>query len=462
MKNTDLLIIGGSAGGMLAASTARLAYGDVDITMIRETKEVLVPCGIPYIFGDLGSTDKDVVPDTNINKAGVHIIVDKAVEIDRHKKTVKLKKGDEYHYKKLIIATGSYPVIPTFIPGYDLDNVFAIIKDKKYLDDVIEKMKTLNNLVVIGGGFIGVEFSEQIRKSGKNVTIVEMTDTCVGNAFDKEFTDVLENSLKENGIDIRTRTKVTRIVGEGKVEGVEIEDGEIIPADMVIMSIGVKPNSELGKKAGLEVNEKGAFKVDQYTRTNDPDIFAVGDCAEKKCFFTGKDIPVLLASTAAMEAKIAGCNVFQLRLVRANKGTISSFATKVFGKTYAAAGLTENSTDDEGFITMVGRCETPDHHPGSLEGTSMIKIKIVFSRCSGIILGAQVIGGDSACEIINVISVAIQKGMTATELNTFQVATHPLVSAAPTSYPINAAALNALSTNCKHLNEELANKAWDN
>ncbi|MBK5254190.1 MAG: FAD-dependent oxidoreductase [Peptostreptococcaceae bacterium] len=455
MKKTDLLIIGGSAGGMLAASTARQSYGDIDITMIRETEKVLVPCGIPYIFGDLGSTDKDVVPDTGMNKAGVHIVINSAVEIDRENKIVKLKNGEDCSYKKLIIATGSYPVIPTFIPGYDLDNVFAIIKDKKYLDDVLKKMETLNDLVVIGGGFIGVEFSEQIRKSGKNVTIVEMTDTCVGTAFDKEFTEVLETSLKENGIDLRTGTKVTRIVGDDKVAGVEIEGGEVIPADMVIMSIGVKPNTELARKAGIELNVKGAIKVDQYTRTNDPNIFAVGDCAEKKCFFTGKDIPVLLASTAAMEAKIAGCNVFQLRLVRANKGTISSFATKVFGKTYAAAGLTEKSTKEEGFITLVGRCETPDHHPGSLAGTSMIKIKIVFSKCSGIILGAQVIGGDSACEIINVISIAIQKGMTATELNTFQVATHPLVSAAPTSYPINAAALNALSQNCKHLNEDL-------
>jgi pyruvate/2-oxoglutarate dehydrogenase complex dihydrolipoamide dehydrogenase (E3) component len=104
---------------------------------------------------------------------------------------------------------------------------------------------------------------------------------------------------------------------------------------------------------------------------------------------------------------------------------------------------------------MVGRCETVDHHPGTLEGTSSIKIKIVFSKCSGVILGAQVIGGDSACEIINVLSVAIQKEMTATELNTFQVATHPLVSASPTSYPINAAALNALAQNCENLNQDL-------
>ncbi|HKK95460.1 MAG TPA: FAD-dependent oxidoreductase [Anaerovoracaceae bacterium] len=455
MKKTDLLIVGGSAGGLLAASTARKAYGDIDITIVRETEKVLVPCGIPYIFGTLHATEKDIIPDAGILDAGINLVIDKVTEIDREGKTVKLRDGEEYEYKKLILATGSLPLIPKFIPGYDLENVFPILKDKAYLDNVLSKMDEFNNVVVIGGGFIGVEFSEQMKKVGKNVTIVEMMDTCVGTAFDKEFTEVLEDSMAENGINIRTSTKVEKIIGDNKVTGVMVEGGEIIPADMVIMSIGVKPNTDVGKAAGIKVNEKGAFLVDQYTRTNDPNIFAVGDCSEKKCFFTGKDIPVLLASTAAMEAKIAGCNVFQLRLVRANKGTISSFATKVFNKTYAAAGLTEKNTCDEGFITMIGKFETMDRHPGTLPDTSKIKIKIIFSKCSGVILGAQVIGGDSACEIINVLSMAIQKGMTATELNTFQVATHPLVSAAPTAYPINAAALDALSTNCRHLNEEL-------
>ena len=203
------------------------------------------------------------------------------------------------------------------------------------------------------------------------------------------------------------------------------------------------------------MNGKGAIIVDQYTRTSDPNIFAVGDCAEKKCFFTGKDVPVLLASTAAMEAKIAGCNAFHLRLVRANKGTISAFSTKVFGRTYAAAGITEARANQEGFNIMVGEFTTMDRHPGSLPGTQKVNIKLIFSKCSGLILGAQISGGDSIGEMINILSLAIQKGITATELNTFQVATHPLISASPIAYPINAAAMNAIAANCAHLNEGL-------
>lgn len=224
---------------------------------------------------------------------------------------------------------------------------------------------------------------------------------------------------------------------------------------MVILGLGVRPNGLLAKEAGLDVNAKGAIIVDQYTRTSDPDIFAVGDCAEKKCFFTNKDVPVLLASTAAMEAKIAGSNAFQLRLIRANKGTISAFSTKIFGRTFAAAGITEARAKAEGFSINIGEFTTMDRHPGSLPGTSTIKIKLIFSKCSGVILGAQVSGGDTVGEMINIASLAIQKGMTATELNTFQVATHPLLSASPIAYPINAASMNAIAQNCRHLNEGL-------
>jgi NADPH-dependent 2,4-dienoyl-CoA reductase/sulfur reductase-like enzyme len=252
-----------------------------------------------------------------------------------------------------------------------------------------------------------------------------------------------------------TRTTVKRIIGTAQVEAVEVAGGEQIPADLVILGLGVKPNSALAKDAGLDLNAKGAIVVDEYTRTSDPDIFAVGDCAEKNCFFTGKDAPVMLASTAAMEAKIAGCNAFQLRLVRANKGTINAFSTKIFGKTYAAAGITEAKAMQEGFTILTGAFTTMDRHPASLPGAQKTTIKLIFSRCSGVILGAQISGGDSVAEMINILSLAIQKDITAAELNTYQVATHPLVSASPLAYPINAAAMNAIEKNCSYLNADL-------
>ncbi len=377
MKQTDLLVIGGSAGGILAATMARKAYGDIKVTVIRDTERVMVPCGIPYIFGTLRDTAKNVIPDAGLLGAGVELLIDTVTSIERNEKYVKTKANDDISYKKLIVATGSEPVIPRFIPGYDLENVFPVLKEETYLQNVLKKLDAAENVSVIGGGL-----------------------------------------------------RVSRIAGEGAVESVELADGRSIPADLVILGLGMKPNAALAKEAGLALNDQGAILVDQYMRTNDRDIFAVGDCAEKKCFFTGKDAPILLASTAAMEAKIAGSNAFQLRLVRANKGTISTFSTKVFGSTYASAGLTESQAKAEGFTYMVGEYD-------------------------GVILGAQIYGGDTVAEIVNILSLAITSGMTATELNTFQTATHPLVSASPIAYPINAAAMNALATNCNHLNQGL-------
>lgn len=455
MKKTDLLVIGGSAGGILSATTARKAYGNIDITVIRNTEKVMVPCGIPYIYGTLHSTDKNVIPDANLLDANINLVIDKVTGLDRDAKVVSTESGESYSYKKLVLATGSLPIIPSFIPGHDLENVVPVLKNQVYLNSVLERVQAAENVVVIGGGFIGVEFAEQIRLLGKNVTLIELADACLWQAFDRKFSDEIENSMKENGIRILTNTKVTKIAGTGKVDAVELDNGERIQTDLVILGLGVKPNAALAETAGIELNSKGAVIVDQYTRTSDPDVFAVGDCAEKKCFFTGKDVPVLLASTAAMEAKIAGCNAFHLRLVRANKGTISAFSTKIFGRTYAAAGITEARANQEGFNIMTGEFTTMDRHPGSLPGTQKVNIKLLFSKCSGIILGAQISGGDSVGEMINILSLAIQKGITATELNTFQVATHPLISASPIAYPINAAAMNAIAANCSHLNEGL-------
>lgn len=455
MKKTDLLVIGGSAGGILAATMARKAYGDIDITLIRKTDTVMVPCGIPYIYGTLRDLKKNIIPDSMLHNANINLIIDNALEIDREQKTVTTNDNGTIGYKKLVIATGSLPIIPTFIPGHDLQNVFAVTKDEDHLSIIFEKLETAQNVAVIGGGFIGVEFAEQIKVLGKNVTLIEMADSCLWQAFDKKYTDDLESLLKESGINVMTSTKVSKILGESIVEAVELENGQKIPADMVILGLGVIPNGTLGKECGLEVNDKGAIVVDQYMRTSDPDIFAVGDCAEKRCFFTGRGVPLLLASTAAMEAKIAGSNAFQLRLIRANKGTISTFSTKIHGKTFAAAGLTETRALQEGFCLMSGEFKTMDRHPGTLPDAQEVNIKLIFSRCSGVILGAQISGGDTVAEIINILSLAIQKNTTATELNTFQAATHPLVSPSPIAYPINAAAMNAISTNCSHLNADL-------
>ena len=220
MKKTDLLVIGGSAGGILAATMARKAYGDLDITLIRETKTVMVPCGIPYAFGTLRDLKKNRIPEAGLSNANINLVIDSALEINREEKTVATRENGVIGYKKLIVATGSLPIIPTFIPGYDLENVFPVTKDEDDLSKIFNKLETAQNVAVIGGGFIGVEFAEQFRLLGKNVSLIEMADACLWQAFDKKYTDDIEFLLQDSGINVMTGTRVKRILGEKSVESI--------------------------------------------------------------------------------------------------------------------------------------------------------------------------------------------------------------------------------------------------
>ncbi|MGI6747653.1 MAG: NAD(P)/FAD-dependent oxidoreductase [Anaerovoracaceae bacterium] len=169
--------------------------------------------------------------------------------------------------------------------------MLPITKNQIYLNSVLDKVNASKNVAVIGGGFIGVEFAEQIRLLGKNVSLIELSDACLWQAFDKQYTDEIENLMKENGIRLYTNRKVTKINGDKKVESLTLDNGETLEADLVILALGVMPNSALAKEAGLELNAKGAIVVDQYTRTSVPNIFAVGDCAEKNAFSPEKMYP---------------------------------------------------------------------------------------------------------------------------------------------------------------------------
>lgn len=443
MKKVDLLVIGGSAGGILSANTARKVYKEKSIMVIRDQKTVMVPCGIPYIFGTLYDTSKNVILDKIITGNQVNLLIDKVLIINKEEKYVTTENNEKIYYNKLIIATGSLPVVPS-IPGNDLENVFSVYKDEEYLGDLLEKMKDFKDVVVIGGGFIGVEFSEQIKKSGKNVTLLQRGDKCLRRNFDPELSDEAESLLEENGVVVKTNCKIKEFIGNSKVECVVMQDGETIKTDAVILGAGVRPNSKLAREAGLEIKENNAIMVNEYMTTSDPNIFAVGDCAEKVCFFTRNNVPVLLASTAALEAKIAGYNAFKNKLTRTNKGTISAFSTKIYGRSFASAGLTQKQALENNFDIVIGKFSVMDKHPGSLPNASKINIKLIFSSYSGVIMGGQISGGDSIGEMINVVSIAIQQGMTAADLNTFQVATHPLLTASPIAYPINVAAMDAV------------------
>jgi NADPH-dependent 2,4-dienoyl-CoA reductase/sulfur reductase-like enzyme len=296
-------------------------------------------------------------------------------------------------------------------------------------------------VVILGGGFIGAELADELsRPQSATLHLVEMMPQLLSAAFDDEFGEQIARILADQGVQIHTATRVESIEGNTRVEGVVLDSGETLPADLVMVGVGGKPNVNLAREAGLRITDGGSIWVDAYMRTKVENIFAVGDCALKRDFFTRKEVPVWLASTATAEARIAGTNIYDIRVLRQIQGTIAAFSTQIGGVSFASAGLICRSCDQERFRWVSGSVTAPDRHPGTLPGATNLKVKLVFADRAGILLGGQMSGGPSVGELINAVAIGIQKGLTVRELDMMQIATHPLLTPAPTVHPlINAA-----------------------
>ncbi len=429
---------------MVAATTAKATYPDRRVVLVRKDELSLVPCGIPYVFGSLDSTAKNLMPNDALAKAGVELRVAEVVSIDQKAKTCRTAEGEEFGFDKLVIATGSEPVVPAWLPGADLAGVYTIPKNKAYVDHVLESLQGCRTVVTIGGGFIGVEMSDELNKRGLDVTLVEILPHILGLAFDEEIAVRAQGILESRGVNVKTGVGVKAIVGEGRVCGVLLDNGEELPADAVVLSVGYRPAAALAAESGIELNDRGSIKVDEYMRTRNPDIFAVGDCAEKRDFTTRKISGVMLASTATSEARVAGMSLYKLSAVKTFSGTIAIWSTGLGEHGFGCAGLTERAARDEGFDVVTGMFEGVDKHPGTLPGAHKQLVKLVAARDSGVILGGQVAGGPSTGELTNLIGLAIQNRMVANSLVTAQIGTHPLLTAPPTAYPVIKAAEQVL------------------
>ena len=453
MKKTGLVIVGGSAGGIQAAITSQRLHNVEGVTVIRKEQKVMVPCGIPYIFGTLGSTEKNMMPDALLGDA--ELIIDEVTSIDRKSQTVTTAGSNTIGwvgYDKLILATGSRPLVPP-IPGRDLGNVFTIIKDIDNLQRLDQALSEAKDVVIVGGGFIGVEFADECRKRGLNVTIAELLPHCLSMNCDEEFCLRIEEELVKRDIRLMCQNGVKAILGNGQVSEVELSSGERLKADLVIIAIGVVPNTELAQQAGLEIGSTKGIRVDRYMRTSDPNIFAIGDCAEKNSFFTFKPVPLRLASIATHEARIATANLYEPRVE--NTGAVGVFSTKVGDIAIGVAGLTERAAQEAGFDVIISKAGAADRHPGAMPGAQQLNVSLMFERGSGRMLGGQACGGVSVGELTNALAILVQNGATPGDILSAQIGTHPALSASPIAYQLTNAAEKALVAACEATAEEL-------
>ncbi len=436
-----IVIIGGVAAGPKAASKIIRMNPNADITVI-EKGELLsyAGCGLPYyISGEvkeqkqLMETPAGVVRDAvffqNVKNLK-SLMATEAVEIDRTGKRVRVKalatqKESWLPYDKLVLATGAFPIIPP-VPGVDKKNVFTLhgVHDAEEIKKIIAK-GLAKDVVIIGGGLIGIEITEALASHGCRVTVVEMLPQIL-NILDWEMARLVEQHMESKGVKIMTNTKALALESsreaEDRVAQVRTDKG-VLPVDMVILAVGVRPNVALAKHSGLALGEKtGAIQVDDRMRTSDADIYAAGDCVECKDRLTGHACFVPLGSTANKQGRVAAVNICGGNDVF--PGVLGSAVCKVFDFCAARTGLTEKTARALGYevVTAMAPGDDRAHY---MPQSKVLLLKIVADKKTGRLLGAQATGPGEGAKRIDVAATAISAGMTLEDVANLDLAYAP-------------------------------------
>jgi len=438
-----IVVIGGGACGLKAACRARRRDPEAEITVIDAGKyPSLGRCGLPYYVGgivneldDLRRTLAGVVRDVQYFKKikNIDILTEtKATEIDRERKVVKIvrKDGseDEIPYDYLVLATGAKP-IRLNLPNADAEGV-ATLFDPEDAEKILDMWDEgiLEKAVIIGGGLIGMETAEALSNLDVEVTIVELLDYVLPALLDREMAMLVQSYLADKGVKILTGSRVTEIIAkDGRVAGVKVDGVREIEADLVLMTVGVRPNVDLAKACGLEIGETGAIKVNEYLQTSDKNIYAGGDCVENIHLITGKPVFVPLGSTANKHGRVIGDNVTGGKSTF--PGVVGTTIFKVFDLNVARTGLTERQAKELGYDVVTALCPGPDR-AHFMPGQKPIRIKLIADAKTGRLLGAQMVGWGVVDKRIDVVATAIQMGATIEDLANLDLAYAPPYSTA--------------------------------
>ena len=442
-----VIVIGGTAAGLSAASKAKRVRPDLEIEVYEKTGYISYgACGLPYFVGGMIDDPNELVslfPEEMVNKRGIPTYTHHEVTaIDRAAKTVSvtdLDTGRQFTrpYDKLVIATGAVPIRPE-LPGIGLDGVYYLrtVEDGIYLKQAIGDRK---RIAILGGGFIGLEMAEELTQAGVEVHIFEQLPRLLP-FLDESFSALTAQTLADHGVQLHTGAEVTAISGEnGRVTAVESSQGLRVEVDSVLVSIGVRPASQLARDCGLELGLKGGIVVDEHQRTSDPAIWACGDCVQMKHLITGAPAYVPLGTTANKQGRVAGGSLAGEDA--SFPGVLGSMVTKVFDLHIAATGLTLDQARAAGYdaaASIIRKRDCASYYPGG----SDTRICLILDRDSGRVLGAQSVGGPTVAGRINVFATAITAGMTVAQVNELDLVYAPPV--APVYDPILIAASQAV------------------
>lgn len=444
--NKRYLIIGGVAAGATAAARLRRQDEDAEITILEKGPYVsFANCGLPYfISGDIKRRSKLLLqtPEGFWSRYRVKVLLNtEAVEIDRAGKRVLARGpgGEEWFaYDKLLLAQGGTPILPN-VSGLDRAGVFTLwtIPDMDRIEAFL-KEKQPKTAVVAGGGFVGLEMIEALRARGLDVSLVELAPQPLI-TMDVEFGRRITEILEEEGVQVYLEKALTSI----EADSVTLSDGQRVPADLVILSVGVKPRLELARAAGLEIGPGGGLKVNELLQTSDPDIWAAGDMVEISNRVSGRWGRIPLAGPANRQGRIAAMNMAGAHVPY--PGGLGTAVVKVFEYTAAATGLSEKAARALGLETGIS-IVVKDHHVSYYPDAQPVFLKLVYEKSSGRLLGAQAIGKAGVEKRIDAAAVALAAGMTLEQLAAVDFAYAPPYGSG--NDPLNMAAyvgLNHLS-----------------
>ena len=445
------LIIGGVAAGAGCAARLRRLDENAQIVLLERGGFIsYANCGLPYHVGDvIKARESLLVTPVEVMRGRYNVdvrICNEALSIDRNNKTVLVKNhitGEEYieSYDKLVIATGSSPLRPR-IPGIDSPRILTLwtVPDTDHIRELIRGLGT-KSAVVVGGGFIGLEMAENLHHAGLSVSIVEATDQVMA-PVDPEMAEILHNNIRSNGVGLYLADGVASFEDKGTSVDVNLSSGTVLTADIVILSIGVRPNSQIAKDAGLELNARGGIIVNDHMQTADPNIYAAGDVVEVEDFIFGDRTMVPLAGPANKQARIVADNI--CGIPSTYKGTQGSSVAQVFDMAAASTGANEKTLIRRGLVR--GKDYTSilinqNSHAGYYPGAVPIYLKLLFSVDGGKIYGAQIIGQDGVDKRIDTIGTAIRLGAGVSALKDLELAYAPPFNSAKD--PVNMAGFTA-------------------
>jgi NADPH-dependent 2,4-dienoyl-CoA reductase/sulfur reductase-like enzyme/rhodanese-related sulfurtransferase len=419
-----VIIIGGVAGGMSAATRLRRLDELAEIIVLEKSGHVsYANCGLPYYVGGIIENEQDLLLQT---PASLHArfrldvrVSTEVLAINPNKKSVAIKnlvtgKTDELSYDKLILSPGASPVVPP-IPGIERGMTLRTVEDVERIAASVGKKPA--TAVVIGGGFIGVEIAENLIHRGIPTALVEATDQVLM-PLDPELATLVAKEMRDHNVDLRLGASVVKITPDA----VELSNGDVLPAEMIILAIGVRPEIGLAKAAGLEIGSRNGIKVDEFNRTSNLDIYAVGDAAEKTDALDGNATLVPLANLANRHGRVVSDHICGLK-VRPVK-TIGTAIVKVFDLMIATTGWNEKRLVASNRPHQAIHLH-PNSHAGYYPDAKQMTLKLIFDPTTGEILGAQGIGVDGVDKRIDVIATAMRGGITAPELADLELAYAP-------------------------------------